>query len=64
MADSVSFGNNSVHHSDTATFVIKSTEAPPEEAPPIPLWKLGLIALTIIGAGGAVALYKNKGGKK
>lgn len=44
MADSVTLG------SDSRGFVVNPTEAPPEEAPPIPWW---LIALGI-GAGAIV----------
>jgi len=44
---------------ETREFEVKETV----EVPPVPLWKLGLILLAIIG-GGAGAYYVTKGGGK
>jgi hypothetical protein len=48
------------------TWVVKvAEEAPPpvQEAPPIPLWEVGAVLLSLIG-GGAGAYYLVKRGKK
>lgn len=65
--DSVRIG---LHGSDIAEFVIRPYGVVPEpppitEPPPIPLWKIGLVVLSIIGGTAAgVAVAKRKGKEK